>query len=78
MPQAWFMHEVLKKHGFAGARREALARTCAMVRQDGRIMEKFNSATGAGLGKTQQGWTAAIFRNGIFGGKLPRMIPFTP
>jgi hypothetical protein len=31
-----------------------------MIIEDGKISELFNSQTGKGLGREQQGWTAAI------------------
>jgi hypothetical protein len=61
LPVAYLMLELLAKYGYANERQAAAERLYEMVWRDGEIHELFNSQTGKGMGKAQQGWTAAIF-----------------
>ena len=60
LPEAYLMLDLLTKYGYDAERRAAAERLYGMIIQDGDIHELFNSQTGQGMGKAQQGWTAAI------------------
>jgi hypothetical protein len=60
MPVAYFMLEILDRYGYRAERREAARRLYRMIVDDGYVSELYNSQTGEGLGRRQQGWTAAI------------------
>lgn len=62
-PIAWFMLEVLERHGFMQEADQARKRFLSVIQRDALFHELFNAATGEGLGALQQGWTAAVFLN---------------
>ncbi len=61
MPEAWLMLEILKRYGFENEHRESATKLYNILLDDGQLHELFNSKTGEGMGRVEQGWTAAIF-----------------
>lgn len=57
---AYLMLDLLGQYGYVEERRAAAQRLYDMIVADGDIRELFNSQTGEGMGRMQQGWTAAI------------------
>ncbi|MBN1542036.1 hypothetical protein JW992_07790 [candidate division KSB1 bacterium] len=57
---AYLLLQVLQKQGFDREYQEIADRLYQTVIKDGEIHELFDSQTGQGLGRSQQGWTAAI------------------
>ncbi len=57
---AYLMLEVLKNNGLNVEYKVAAGRLYKMLVDDGKIHEHFNSKTGKGMGREQQGWTAAV------------------
>lgn len=60
-PIAVLMIELLHDLGFAAEGIEAERRLYDLLLRDGDLHELFDSRTGAGLGQSHQGWTAATF-----------------
>lgn len=57
---AYLMLEVLKNNKLEQEHQEASTKLYNMLVNDGKIHEHFNSLTGQGMGREQQGWTAAV------------------
>lgn len=60
-PISCLMLEVLQRNGFDAEHHAAVAKLHASLLADGEFHELFHSQTGAGLGATEQGWTAGIY-----------------
>lgn len=61
LPNAWLMLETLGKTGYREEQRSAAKRLHDMIIKDKAMHELFDSATGEGLGESEQGWTCAVF-----------------